>query len=69
MIEIPHQRLEPSTLRALVEDFVTRDGTDYGLYECPLETKVHQVMAQLKSGEVIIVFDEQQQSCQLVLKR
>ncbi|HIQ52363.1 MAG TPA: YheU family protein, partial [Pseudomonas pachastrellae] len=27
---IPYQMLEPATLDALLEDFVTRDGTDNG---------------------------------------
>ena len=34
---IPHDQLEPDTLTRLIEDFVTRDGTDNG-DETPLET-------------------------------
>ena len=35
---IPHDQLEPDTLTRLIEDFVTRDGTDNG-DETPLETR------------------------------
>lgn len=68
MIKIPYQRLDPDTLRALIEEFVTRDGTDYGDHECSVDTKVNQVMGQLRAGEVGIVFDAHHQSCQLVHK-
>ena len=54
---IPFQELTFEALRGVVEDFVTRDGTDYGESEIPLETKVQQVMNQLHSGNAIIVFD------------
>ena len=36
---IPHTLLDPHTLERLLEDFVTRDGTDNG-YEATLEQRV-----------------------------
>lgn len=36
---IPAELLQADTLTALIEDFVTRDGTDNG-DETPLETRV-----------------------------
>jgi hypothetical protein len=35
---IPFQDLSPEALRGVVEEFVTRDGTDYGEFEVSLET-------------------------------
>jgi uncharacterized protein YheU (UPF0270 family) len=55
-IVIPHRELQPETLRAMLEDFVTRDGTDYGEQECTLEARVSQVLGQLNSGKVAIVY-------------
>jgi uncharacterized protein YheU (UPF0270 family) len=49
--------LAPGTLRRLIEDFVTRDGTDYGESEASLESRVADVLAQLNSGKAIISFD------------
>ena len=65
MLEIPHQALEDDTLTALIEDFVTRDGTDYGAREVPLETKVAQVRRQLERGEAVITYDEETATCAL----
>lgn len=54
---IPYQQLAPETLTALLEDYVTRDGTDYGEVEQSLEIKVEQVRQLLARKEVVIAFD------------
>jgi hypothetical protein len=56
-MRIPHKRLSPAALRAVVEEFVTRDGTDYGSVEKTLEEKVAAVMRQLERGDLAILFD------------
>jgi uncharacterized protein YheU (UPF0270 family) len=38
-IELPPDALSPEALRDLVEEFVTRDGTDYGAVERGVEEK------------------------------
>jgi uncharacterized protein YheU (UPF0270 family) len=62
LIEVPWTELAPATLRALVQSFVLREGTDYGVHETPLESKVEQVMQQLRRGEAQIVFDPDTES-------
>ncbi len=57
LVDIPMAQLAPDTLRALIETFVLREGTDYGVQEVPLATKVGQVVRQLQRGEARIVFD------------
>jgi uncharacterized protein YheU (UPF0270 family) len=61
-VKIPYDQLSPKALQGVVEEFVTRDGTDYGEVEIPLETKITQVLAQLRSGKAVIVFDEETDS-------
>ena len=39
-VEVPHTHLTPEALRSLTEEFVTRDGTDYGPVEKTLAEKV-----------------------------
>lgn len=63
---IPCEKLEPETLQALIEEFITRDGTDYGKSEVPFEQKAAQVKRQLMSGRAIILFDEDTQTCNIV---
>ena len=65
---IPPHLLEADTLTRLIEDFVTREGTDNG-DETPLETRVQRVRRALDKGEAVIVFDPESQQCQLALKR
>jgi uncharacterized protein YheU (UPF0270 family) len=65
-IEVPPESLSRETLRALIEEFVTRDGTDYGTVERSLDAKVVDVMRQLEQGEVRIVFDPDSETTTLV---
>ena len=53
---IPYDQLSPEALQGVIEEFVTRDGTDYGEIEVSVETKINQVLNQLKSGKAVIVF-------------
>ena len=65
-VKIPYDQLSQEALRGVIEEFVTRDGTDYGEIEVPLETRMLQVMNQLKSGKVLIVFDIESETCNIL---
>ena len=65
-MEIPHTELSAEALRAVIEEFITREGTDYGMQEYSLEQKIEQVRGQLARGEVRIVFDPDSQTCNLL---
>ena len=56
-VELDPDQLSPGALRGLVEEYVTREGTDYGHSDWSLEDKVAQVFRQLDQGEARIVFD------------
>jgi len=62
-LEIPHRRLSPDAIRGVIEAFVTREGTDYGLQDVPLAMKVAQVQHQLDVGTAVIVYDDATDSC------
>ena len=66
LIEIPWQELQSSTLQNLVEEYVTRDGTDYGETEVPVQMKVEQVIAGIKQKHYVIVFDPEMESAQII---
>jgi uncharacterized protein YheU (UPF0270 family) len=64
---IPYEQLEAETLTRLIEDFVTRDGTDNG-DDTPLETRVLRVRQALAKKQALILFDLESQQCQLLAK-
>lgn len=65
-VEVPWHALSPEALQGVVEEFVTREGTEYGAADVPLARKVEQVRRQLERGEVLIFFDEESSSCHLL---
>jgi len=64
-MNIPYQELEAETLRAIIEEFISREGTDYGAHEYSLEQKVQQVRNQLERGDIVLNFDPETESCDL----
>lgn len=66
-IDIPYERLNSETLQRMIEEFVTRDGSNWDDFGGGLETKVAQVMAQLKQKKIKVIFDQQSQSANLVM--
>lgn len=63
---IPWQSLEADTLQNLLEEFVTRDGTDYGEQELELDRKVEQLRHKLHTGEAVLLFTESTGQCNIV---
>jgi len=54
---VPAQRLQADVLQALLEEYASRDGTDYGERERTLEEKVAQLLRQLRTDELQILYD------------
>jgi len=65
---IPHTEIAANTLHTLIEEFVTRDGTDYGEHEVSTARKVQQVMGQLERKEIYIIYSELHETCTLQTK-
>ena len=68
-VDVPYTELGPELLRAVVESFVLREGTDYGEREVPHDQKVASVIRQLERGEARLIFDPQTDSVDIVLAR
>ncbi|OTQ32280.1 hypothetical protein B6D19_05875 [Gilliamella apicola] len=64
---IPWQNLDPQTLDNIIEHFVLREGTDYGLQEKSLQEKVIQVKSQLIDGTAAIFWSELHQTVDIKL--
>ena len=65
-VELDPEDLSPAALRGLVEEFVSREGTDYGPGEWTLEEKVEQVLGQIERHEARIVFDLERETASVV---
>jgi uncharacterized protein len=64
---IPINKLSAAALKGVIEEFITRCGTDYGTMEATLDTKFRQVKNQLKNGTAVLVFDDQTQTTNIFL--
>jgi hypothetical protein len=68
MTVIPHDQLQPETLRALVEEFVTRDGAIHGHADVPIESQISTLLRQIQAGAAVIVYDQASESCSVIRK-
>lgn len=68
-MRVPPQAIPAETLQNLIEEFVTRDGTDYGEREISLSERVTQVERLLAQGEMAIWFDEATETVSLLTRR
>lgn len=66
-IDIPYERIDSDTLRNMIQEFVSRDGSDWGDAGCSLEDKVEQVLRQLREKKVKIVFDLKSHTTNIVV--
>jgi hypothetical protein len=67
-IIVPHTELSPDALMGVIQSFVLREGTDYGAQEVDFDTKVEQVRRQLERREAEIVFDQNTESIDIVVR-
>jgi uncharacterized protein len=55
---IPVNKLSPEALQGVIEEFISRNGTDYGEKESSLETNFRQVKYKLEIRSAVLVFDD-----------
>jgi len=68
-VEVSSDQVEPQALRALIEEYISRDGTFYGDKETSMDQKVDMVISQLESGEAGITWNIGLHSGDIVLKK
>lgn len=61
-MRIPYTKLAPATLHAIIQEFVTRDGTDHSC----VEQRIESVLQQFENGSVELHFDDQTQTCNIL---
>ncbi len=65
-VAVPVTRLQADVLQALLEEFASRDGTDYGERECSLQQKVEDLGRQIACGELQLLFETESEHWDLV---
>ena len=65
-IVVPLERINPDTLRCLVEEFVTREWSELTDGACSLDGKVEEVLQQLQDGKALVVFDLVTETCNII---
>lgn len=68
-MKIPYDQLSTEALQGLLEEFVCREGTDYGDQDYSLQDKIEQVRQQLQQGKVVICYDSYLQSFSIVTEQ
>ena len=64
---IPINKLSAKALQGVIEEFISRNGTDYGAIEVSLETNFKQVKSKLKDGSAVLVFDDETETTNIFL--
>lgn len=64
---IPWQELSTDALNGIIEEFVMREGTDYGAEELSFERKKQDVVRKLETKEIVLVYSELHESVNLML--
>ena len=54
-------------MQGVIEEFISRDGTDYGEIEASYETKFRQVKHKLEDGSAVLVFDDEAETINIFL--
>lgn len=63
---IPLTHISADTLNAIIEDFVLREGTEYGLEDISKEDKIAQVKHLLNTGNAVLVYSELHESVNIL---
>jgi uncharacterized protein YheU (UPF0270 family) len=63
---IPLEQINKETLTAIIEEFILREGTDYGVIDASKADKIAQVKLQLQQGSAVIVYSELHESVNIL---
>ena len=68
-MQIPFEQLSADTLTAILEEYASREGTEYGEVDYSLAQKVSMLRKQLERGDIGISFDGETETCSLISLR
>jgi uncharacterized protein len=66
VVKIPFEALSREALDGVIDDYVNREGTDYGHRDFDLEQKREAVRRELAAGRAVITYDPRTQTTTIV---
>jgi uncharacterized protein len=66
IVNIPFDALSDAALDGVIDDYVNREGTDYGHREFDLAQKRAAVRRQLAAGRAVITYDPNTRTTSIV---
>ena len=66
VVVVSHKLLSEEACQSIIDEFVLREGTDYGHREWTLLDKRRAVLRQLDAGYLKLVYDHKSQTCNLI---
>jgi uncharacterized protein YheU (UPF0270 family) len=64
---IPIKKLSKRALKGVIDEFISRDGTDYGEIEVSPATMFETVKSKLENGSAILIFDDDTETTNILL--
>ena len=65
--KIPIDRLSPEALQGVIEEFISRAGTDYGETEVSWDAMFHRVKQNLETGSAVLLYDDETETTNIFL--
>ena len=64
--KIPVNKLSPEALQGVINEFISRDGTDYGEREVSPETIFRHVKQKLETGSAVLIYDDKTETTNIL---
>lgn len=64
---IPVHKLSAEALKGVIEEFISREATDYGFIEASFDAKHKQIKSKLKNGSAVLLFDDETETTGIFL--
>ena len=63
---IPVKKLSSKALQGVIDEFISREGTDYGAVEASREAKFRQVKQKLEAGLAVLVYNDESETTSIL---
>lgn len=65
--KIPINKLSAKALRGVINEFISRTGTDYGEMEVSWDAMFRRVKEKLENGSAVLLFDDETETTNIFL--